>query len=115
MILIIGGLASGKRAFAVSEYGFSDMEMADAVLDDKPVIFNLQNLIAQNPGEAQSVLPDLLKKQIVICNEVGCGIVPLSHIEREIRESVGRTCIFLAQNAEKVIRLCSGIPTVIKG
>lgn len=99
----------------MSEYGFSGMEMADAVLDDKPVIFNLQDLIAQNPGAAQSLLPELLKKRIVICNETGCGIVPVSHTERKIRESVGRTCIVLAKNAEKVIRFCSGIPMVIKG
>ena len=115
MILIVGGISSGKREFAMSEYGFSDMDMSDAVLDDKPVIYNLQDLVAQNPGETRSFLPDLFEKRIVICNEVGCGIVPASHKERELRESVGRICIILAKEAEKVIRLCSGIPTVIKG
>ena len=115
MILVIGGLASGKREYVRKEYGFSDQDMADAVLDDQPVICNLQNLVARDPAQSSSIAADLMKKQIVICNEVGCGIVPMSQNDRETREAVGRLCIKLAREADKVIRICSGIPTVIKG
>jgi len=115
MILIIGGSSSGKREYAMAEYGFTEGDMADAVLDERPVIYNLQDLTAQYPSDIQLLLPELLKKQIVICNEVGSGIIPILPLEREIRESTGRLCILLAQQAEKVIRLYSGIPAVIKG
>jgi len=115
MILVVGGLASGKREYVQTSYHFSDQELADAVLDDKPVLFNLQDLVARDPGRSRRLLPELVKKRIVICNEVGCGIVPLTPEARATREAVGRLCIILAREAEKVVRLCSGIPTVIKG
>lgn len=127
MILVIGGASSGKREYVMSEYGFSPEDLADAVISDKsangdksaisdkPVIYNLQDLAAQNPGQYKMLVPELVKKQVVICNEVGCGIVPLSAFEREIRESTGRLCIILAQKADRVIRIVCGIPSVIKG
>jgi adenosyl cobinamide kinase/adenosyl cobinamide phosphate guanylyltransferase len=115
MILVIGGLASGKREYVRKEYGYSDQDIADAVLDDKPVIYNLQDLVARDPAKCTSMAAELMKKQIVICNEVGCGIVPMSQNDRETREAVGRLCIKLAREADKVIRIYSGIPTVIKG
>jgi len=115
MILIIGGNSSGKKEYVMSEYGFSPEDLADAVINDKPVIYNLQDLVAQNPGKDRMLLPELVKKQVVICNEVGCGIVPVSAEEREIRESTGRLCIILAQKAEKVVRIICGVPSVIKG
>ena len=115
MILIVGGLACGKRAYVQSEYSFSLQDMADAVLDDKPVLYNLQDLIARDQGSAAALLPQLAQKQIVICNEIGCGIVPASYADRNYRETVGRVCVELARRAEKVIRICSGIPAVLKG
>ena len=115
MILIIGGAFSGKREYALSEYGLLPEEMSDAVLSDKPAIYNLQDLVAQNPGKYKMLVSELVKQQVVICNEVGCGIVPVSAEEREIRESTGRLCIILAQKADKVIRIVCGIPVVIKG
>jgi adenosylcobinamide kinase/adenosylcobinamide-phosphate guanylyltransferase len=115
MVLVIGGFASGKRAYVQSEYFFSWQDMADAVLDDKPVLFNLQDLIARDPDAAETLLPKLLQKTIVICNEIGCGIVPASYADRHFRETVGRICVELARRADIVVRICSGIPVVIKG
>lgn len=114
MILIIGGLASGKREFVKKEYGYSDSDIADGVLDDRPVLYNLQNMIFCASGSADALLPELLRKNIVICNEVGSGVVPIDKAERAAREATGRLCVELAGRAEKVIRLCCGIPTVIK-
>ena len=114
MILIIGGFASGKRAYVTSEYGFIESDMSDGVIDDRPVLYNLQNL-ATTPEAAQTLLPALLNKAVVICNEVGCGIVPLSHEDRTARDAAGRLCIVLAAQAARVVRMQCGIPTVIKG
>ena len=115
MILVIGGIASGKREYVMNEYGYSEAELADAVLDERPVIYNLQDLVAKNPDDFNMLLPELLTKEVVICNEVGCGIVPVLHKERKIRESVGRLCILLAKEAKSVVRLYCGIPSMIKG
>ncbi|UOO38763.1 bifunctional adenosylcobinamide kinase/adenosylcobinamide-phosphate guanylyltransferase [Oscillospiraceae bacterium CM] len=89
--------------------------MADAVIDDKPVVYNLQNLVTARQGAYMDLLPVLLEKKVVICNEVGSGIVPVDRAERFAREATGRLCVELASQAEKVVRVCCGIPAVIKG
>jgi adenosyl cobinamide kinase/adenosyl cobinamide phosphate guanylyltransferase len=115
MILVIGGIASGKRAYVKETWGYGDADLADAVLDDRPVLFNLQELVAMDPQGAAELLPHLVEKAVIICNEVGCGVVPLERTDRIWREAVGRLCILLASRAERVIRMHSGIPLVIKG
>lgn len=114
MILVIGGAFSGKREY-VKSLGFADTDMADAVLNDKPVIYNLQKLIATSSENEQKLIDELNKKSVVICNEVGSGIIPLGRDERDMRETTGRILIILAQKAEKVVRIVCGIPTYIKG
>ena len=114
MLLIIGGEGSGKRAFAKSR-GYTDADMADAVLDDRPVLFHLEQLVFQAPENADSLFQALLKKEVVICNEVGSGIIPTDETERKGREATGRLCILLAREADCVVRMVSGIPMVIKG
>lgn len=114
MILVLGGAFSGKREY-VKSLGYADLDMADAVLDDKPVIYNLQKLVAESPHSTASLTQQLLSKQVIICNEVGSGIIPIDKNDSEAREATGRLCIILAQNADKVVRMVCGIPTVIKG
>lgn len=114
MVLVIGAAASGKREY-VKTLGYNDGDLADAVLDARPVLYNLQALVAKDPRNAPKLLPELLKKQVVICNEVGSGVIPVEKSERETREQTGRLCIQLAQKADCVVRLVCGIPTVIKG
>ena len=46
---------------------------------------------------------------IVICNEVGCGVVPMLKEEREYREQVGRMQVILAKSSESVERVICGI------
>ena len=114
MILVIGGLATGKREYVKKTYGYTDSDMADATLDGHPVLYNLQDLVKTVPDESMALLPELLNKAVVICNEVGSGLVPVERTEREEREAAGRLCIALAEQAEKVVRICCGIPQIIK-
>ena len=114
MILILGAQGAGKKEYAMS-LGYAEADMADGVLDEKPVLNNLQRLCFADPEHAGDMLEALCRKQAVICNEVGSGIIPLDRKEREGREATGRLCVQLAQRAEKVIRVVAGIGTVIKG
>lgn len=114
MLLIVGGQGSGKRSFAKT-LGYSDSDMADAVLDDRPVIFHLEQIVFRSPDSQDDILQALEGKDVVICNEVGSGVMPVEHWERAGREATGRLCILLAQRADCVVRMVSGLPMVIKG
>jgi adenosylcobinamide kinase/adenosylcobinamide-phosphate guanylyltransferase len=114
VILIIGGAASGKRSYARS-LGYSDEQMADATLDERPVIYHVQDMVNASVAQAPALLEPLLAKEVVICNEVGAGVIPDNRVERQRREATGRLCNQLAQHADKVVRLVAGIPLVIKG
>ena len=114
MILVIGGEGSGKRSF-VRGLGYADKDMADAVMDERPVIFHLEQLVARAPEGADELAERLLEKDIVICDEVGSGVIPVERAEMVARESTGRLCILLAKHAEAVVRMVCGIPAVIKG
>lgn len=51
---------------------------------------------------------------IVICDEIGNGIVPVDAFEREYRERTGRILIELAEKAEEVVRVICGLGQKIK-
>ncbi len=114
MILVIGARASGKRAY-VESLGYGPGDIADGVMDEKPVLYNLQDLTLPDPEGAGALYDRLLEKEIVVCDEVGSGVIPLEKERRLGREATGRLCCRLAKEAEKVVRLVAGIPTVIKG
>lgn len=113
MILIIGGFAAGKRDY-VRSLGYQDQDFTREIGDGKPVLWGLQDLVYQNPEEAMELLPGLLEKQAVICDEVGCGVTPVDPWQRLAREQTGRLCAALAAQAQKVVRVCCGLPAVIK-
>lgn len=113
MVLVIGGAGSGKLDY-VKSLGYSEEEIADGLLDGRSVVYHLQNIVFDDPDHAPGLLDALLEKEVVVCDEVGSGIIPLSARERQAREATGRLCIQLASRATRVVRLVCGIPTVIK-
>lgn len=115
MILVVGGVASGKRTFARS-LGYAEKDFADGVLDERPVVYNAQRLVAELPdGEISPLVARLLAKDIVICDEVGSGVVPIEKDARLYRENVGRLCEQLAAQATAVVRVVCGIPVWLRG
>lgn len=114
MLLIVGGEGSGKRSFAQT-LGYTQADMADAVLDERPVLYHLEQMVFADPDCTDALLPELVKKEVVICNEVGSGVIPADRAERAGREATGRLCVLLAQKADCVVRMVSGLPMVIKG
>lgn len=129
MILVVGGEGSGKRTF-IESLGYTESDIADAVLDDRPVLVHLERLVARAaqgvaadangglaavPNVAEELAEQLAGREVVACNEVGSGIVPVERKEMAVREVTGRLCILLAQRADVVVRMVCGIPQVIKG
>ena len=124
MIMIIGGAYQGKMEFAKELY--PDIRWLDGgVCEEEELlqcngVYQFHKYIERKIKAGESV-EDLAEKlisenpqMILITDEIGCGIVPVSRIEREYREQTGRVCTKLAEYSEKVYRVMCGIGQVIK-
>lgn len=114
MILIVGGAYAGKREYAAS-LGYPAEGADDGALGGSPALVNLHALVAGYEGDPMELLPALLDKELITCDEVGSGVVPVDPAERAWREAVGRLCVALAREARTVARVVAGIPVAIKG
>ena len=68
----------------------------------------------KNWEELASLMLEENRDLILICDEIGCGLVPVDAFEREYRESTGRVMNALAVQAERVDRVVCGIGRRIK-
>ena len=65
----------------------------------------------------EELIDTVLKKNsgiLIVCDEVGCGLVPVDAFEREYREAAGRICTAFADRADRVDRVVCGIGMRIK-
>lgn len=121
--LIVGGAYQGKRAFAQKEFDLLPEELADGAQVDlemllpKRAVYNVQHLVRRALAEQMAVpaLLELLEGKIVLCDEVGCGVVPAEREPELWREAVGRLCCDLAARADVVYWVRAGIAQKIKG
>ncbi len=111
MIFITGGAASGKREFAIRNLGFSANDFSEDCTSAKRCIYNLEKM---DCSDLATALGNLQNKEVVICSELGCGVVPMDKDQRAHREQVGRLCIEIAKQADEVYRVYAGIGTKIK-
>ena len=127
MYLVIGGAYQGKLAWARQNFELTDAAIADGAAITLPAgempelagyraLSGLHLLLARccavDEAKRRAWLEDLAAKPgfVVICDELGAGLVPLSREERELRELVGRSCTLLAAAAEGVWRVFCGLP-----
>ncbi len=107
MIYVTGPFCAGKQEYIQNRLGFSDAEFSACCVRD------VQELV---PCECLEDLADrLAEKRVVIQTETGCGLVPMCPEEREKRDAAGRLSCLLAQRADSVIRICCGLPQLLKG
>ena len=109
MRLIIGGAHQGKLAYALS-LGYTMEDVATSLPTDKPILYGLQNITRERPDLTLQDLPN----GIIICDELGCGVVPLERTDRAWREHTGRLCCQIAEQADRVDRIFCGIPMQLK-
>ena len=120
MKLYIGGADNGQRETAALETGLTPALCSPEAALSAPCIdkFHLTvRELLQSGGDAREFARELLEKNpdaVVICDEIGLGIVPLDPFERRWREDTGRALCILAEGAERVTRVYCGIPQVIK-
>ena len=123
MIFVIGPLFSGKQDYIMQALGWSETDFLEKAVRD---VQNLAAEAAEAVETSHSPLDDLQEKlrsladrlsqkEVVIATETGCGVIPLDPLERRNREAAGRLSCLLAERAETVVRVCCGIPQVLKG
>lgn len=124
MEMIIGGAFQGKSSYAKKQYPDiqwkSARDMDEEELMEVKGVLEFHEYIRRELREGRSVArlaeklternPDL----ILVCDEVGYGVVPVDAFDREYRETVGRVCTKLAAVSKRVVRIVCGIGTVIK-
>ncbi len=118
MILLIGGLGQGKQAYACRMLGCADTQVAASpeLCGSKAILGDISQWIAA-VDDPIPVLDQLITENpqvVILCTEVGSGVVPMEPEQRAWREKVGRTCTYLAQRADRVERVFCGLPTVLK-
>ena len=113
MILIIGGAGQGKLAYVLEKTGYTVDQVARTPEEARarPVFAGLENWPELDEAGLLSANPEV----ILICDEVGCGVVPVDPAQRAWREQVGRLCCRLAKRAERVERIFCGLPMTLKG
>ncbi|MGM9936048.1 MAG: bifunctional adenosylcobinamide kinase/adenosylcobinamide-phosphate guanylyltransferase [Candidatus Ornithomonoglobus sp.] len=108
MILIIGGAYNGKTEFAKS-----------LGVPDTKILYNAHEKIKQLMRENKDVEAEFKKAiegiEIITCDEIGLGIVPVDKFERDWREKTGRIICETAKKADTVYRVYYGIAQKIKG
>lgn len=127
MKLVIGGTAQGKLEYVLLKHDVQKNMVWDGVL---PTDIKLNgNIVIINhfhqwiksrmisggcPEDEIMSFLDCNEDCIIICDEIGNGIVPIDPFEREYRERVGRILVLLAKRAEEVERIICGIGQKIK-
>lgn len=110
MELYIGGYKQGKLRYVLTKHPnaedrvFNDLHLwiKKMMKDGQDAQGEVMRYIDQNPD------------CIIICDEVGNGIVPVDGFERAYRENVGRILIEVAKRADRVERITCGLGQRIK-
>ena len=131
MILIIGGFAQGKLHFVKQRYVHCEDGREVTVLDGtlalpagtgagQVIVNHLHRYIREQLRQGtdpEAMIANFYKEYpdcILICDEIGNGIVPMEAEERTYRERTGRILEQLAAQADEVVRVVCGIGQKIK-
>ena len=120
MKLVIGGAYQGKTEFVRRKFKAEPKKCDEKTALTAECINGYHNLIANllqveiNPQEFTKKLIAENPDVIIICDEVGLGIVPLDAFQRQWREEVGRCLCLIAEKADYVCRILAGLESRIK-
>lgn len=143
MIFITGGVAQGKTAFAQSfENPIIDnldlkikkcletdleenLQLPQKELEEKIRLEIMEWIKVEiestvKPSLEKTSIDTLTEEEVweapvvIICREIGCGIVPMNKLDSVWREITGRSACFLAKKAKEVYKMELGIGVKIK-
>ena len=138
MKLYTGGIYQGKLDYCLSKiqgpYLLLDGEDMPMTCEELQIAFTKQSIIAKqsiiinhlhlwvrrclaenrDPEEEIRRILGAFPDADMICDDIGCGVVPVDPEERIWREKTGRIVLLLAGEAESVERLVCGIAQKLK-
>ena len=122
MHLMFGGAYQGKTEYAKRLYGLSDAEVFSCAGTEIPAgvraVSHLERFTracVERGLDASAVWDALpISPEIVICDDIFCGVVPLEASDRLWREETGRLLRRLAERAGCVTRVLCGLPLELK-
>lgn len=124
MIFLFGGAHQGMEAYAREQLGAGDLCMLEE--DDREIDFStgavagLEKFVlgcvrrGENAQRYFEGRESEWSDAILIGMDFSCGLVPMDAQLRLWREENGRLNNFLAQRAERVVRMFCGLPQVLK-
>ena len=122
MHLIIGGAYQGKTDYAKAQYSLADEDIYTCcgleIPQDAKALCHLERFAracaAQGRGAVATWKELGIAPEVVICDDVFCGIVPMEPEERLWREETGRLLTAIAADAARVTRIFCGLPMELK-
>lgn len=108
MIFITGPLYAGKEEWICERLSWDEESFR------KKAVRDVEELAGESE-DLEALADSLAEKEVVIATEIGGGLVPIDPKERQDREAAGRLACLLAERAECVIRICCGLPQLLKG
>ncbi len=126
MKLLIGGAYQGKLDYACENYNISRRNIYTCSRDkvEMPegagIINNVEELVwaclanGRDPMKYLAARKSRWINSVMIVNDISCGLVPMDPKDRIFREAVGRTTMYLAQEAKEVVRVFAGIGKKLK-
>ena len=116
MILVIGGAFQGKKEYVKKQFALAEEDFADGAVCGEEDLYRAgavlhfheyirRRLAAGESPEALAALTDrLIRKNpdvILICNELGSGVVPVDAFDRSWRETTGAALLPAGRGGRK--------------
>lgn len=132
MILIFGGAFQGKLEYAKNNYDIETIHDCGAGISpeadkagsepdfSKDAVCALEKFVLKCVREGREAADffkgnkDLWQDKVLILTDVSQGIVPMDKELRAFREMNGRLMLYLAAEAEEVVRVFCGIGKKVK-
>jgi len=89
-----------------SQHSYQTDEQIDASLIEKEVTSEI--------GELVECINRIDASFIMVTNEVGTGLVPVSRVSRLYRDLLGKANQILAEHADEIYLMLAGLPVPIK-
>ena len=105
-----------RYAYFEAEYGVSrNITQAQVDVMSPEDLTKLEAASRAIAEDEEALAAALAEYPVVISVEIGGGVVPADKKQREARERAGRLACLLAERADTVVRLCCGLPEILKG